>query len=65
MSTAADINQVIIPQSDAKPLGAAKLPKPIVAQTALRDRAGSQIDTHEVTAKSTDGLFLFTVKVIT
>lgn len=64
MSTAADINQIVAPQNAAKPLGAAAVPKPIGARTALERPAGSLIETESITAKSTDGLFLFEIKVI-
>lgn len=64
MSTRDDVARLTPRPSPDKRLGAARAPRAIRAQTGLERRAVGDVESKEVTVKSTDGLFTFTVNVV-
>lgn len=63
MATKDDLNRLINKPPADKRLDAAKTPTPIREKTGLERRQTGDINTKEVTAVSTDGIFTFVVRV--
>ena len=61
----AEINRLVTPPPPENSLKAADTPPAIREKTGLeRTGQGGQVAGSEVTVQSTDGLFLFTVRVV-
>lgn len=63
MAIADDINRLVRPASPDKQLDAAATPDAIRAKTATTPKNAGKVDGAQVTVKSTDGLFSFTVTI--
>lgn len=63
MSATDDINQLVRPQPAEKKLDTATTPAAIRAKTGLAEKNAGKVNGTQVTVKSTDGLFTFTVTV--
>lgn len=60
-----DLNRLVKPAPPENRLADPKTPPAIRTKTGLeRVGAGGPVNSHEVTVKSTDGVFTFTVKVV-
>lgn len=59
-----DINRLVKPPAPDNRLAAAATPEAIRAKTGLESKRAGRVDGTEVTVKSTDGLFTFTVRVL-
>ncbi len=64
MSAVDDINRLVRPAPPENRLAAAAAPRAIRAQTGLERRQVGEVPSEEVTVQSTDGLFTFTVRVV-
>lgn len=64
MTTKADINRLVVPPRAEKRLDAAVQPEAMRATTGLERKQLGSVDSQEVTVSSTDGLFVFTVRVV-
>lgn len=60
----ADINRLVDKPLPEIKLGDATTPSAIRTQTGLEKKQVGNVNSEEVTAESTDGLFTFTVRVV-
>jgi hypothetical protein len=60
----ADLNRLIDKPPAEKRLDTPATPQPIRAKTGLERRQLGEVNSEEVTAVSTDGLFTFVVRVV-
>lgn len=58
------INRLVDPPPPDNRLPPAATPKPIRSKTGLERKVAGEVDSIEATVESTDGLFLFTVRVV-
>lgn len=63
MATVDDINRLVRPTPPANKLAEAQSPDAIRAQTGFEPKSAGKVDGTQVTVKSTDGLFTFTVTI--
>jgi len=59
-----ELNRLVAPPPAENRLPNAETPAPIRTRTGLERRTAGDINSADVTAQSTDGLFLFTVRVV-
>jgi len=59
-----DITRLVKPGSPENRLDPAATPDAIRDQTGFQPKQAGKVDSSEVTVKSTDGLFTFTVRVV-
>ena len=59
-----DLNRLVQKPAVDKRLEAAATPPPIRSKTGLERQAVGKVDTVEVEAQSTDGLFVFSITVV-
>lgn len=60
----ADLNRLVAKPPADKRLDAPGTPSPIRAKTGLERRQVGEVNSEEITAVSTDGLFTFVVRVV-
>ena len=64
MATKEDINRLVGKPKPEIKLGEAATPAAIREKTGLERQQTGKVNSEEVTAESTDGLFTFTVRVV-
>ena len=64
MAAADDINRLVNPPAPEKRLDPAATPDAIRTKTGLAPEQTGKVNGTQVTVKSTDGLFTFTVNVV-